>query len=374
MDLSLKSSLSETIEASDNYFLSSTPNGMIYRPVSTITLDAVGRTPKIKLRLNTHFSYYKYLGPGSDELTVTDGTQKGVVFNIDRAGKFTKDLTNFNVSWRQFDAGPEQLAETGQETVTGETTTFAAGGGVTKALSARDTVSFTAGGTSSEFTSSTASNYVNWSAAGTWRHQLNLTNELINLVDFSWNIRSNDSETKFWRMMTGIDSKLTPRSNFRGNIGAGLFQVEGSSDNLVSLTTFNSVFNGSSELGVGLLWDAMLSYKIDRTTNASLNAGQSISPDVAGRYSERRSIGVNVTRDINHLSSINFSSNFTNFTSISSEYDLLTVSVGYNYKLAKEWNSSLSYTFRERFSEINPASSSSVMLTFRYDATILPEK
>jgi hypothetical protein len=174
--------------------------------------------------------------------------------------------------------------------------------------------------------------------------------------------------------MTGVDSRINPRLGFKGNVGAGFIEVAGTNTNLVPIGTESPLLGGQSGSAVGLLWDIVLTYRVDPTTRASLTAGQSVSPDIAGNYSKRRSVGISVGRDINHSSSINFAASFTNLTSVSSTYDFVTASVFYNYRLTKEWTSALSYTFRERASEVDRASSNSVMLVVKHEATVLPSK
>lgn len=371
IDLTIRSSLSETIEANDNYFLTPVPKGMIYRPMSTIVLDAIGRTPDTRYALNTDLTYYKYLGPGAESMSETSGTAKGVMFNIDRSFK-GKDSANFNVSWREQDIAPAQLADTGVATTAGQMSTLRLGGGFTRQASARDTFSLTAAGTSVDSTSATSSSFVALNTIGTWNHRLNPTNDLITLVDFNWTVRSDQSETKFTRFMTGVDSKLTPRVNLRANVGAGFIEASGNNSNVLPTATSSPLVGGGGGSAVGLLWDVLLSYQLDRTTRASLTGGQSVTPDLLGHYSLRKSVGVTVDRDINRSSGLNFSGNFTNFTSTTGTYNYFTASVAYYYRLTKDWNSTLSYTFRERTSDVDSASSNGVMLVLKYETTILP--
>lgn len=375
IDLSMKSTLTETLEVNDNYFLAPTPKKMIYRPMSTVAVDAVGKTPTMLYTMSGDFGYYKYLGPGAEHLATTDGTQKGVRFGVEQSGKVKGDKTFLNASWRQYDAAPAQLADTGVATITGQVTTSTLSGGFIRQLGLRDTLSWTTTGMSSEFTNSNSTPYVNLDNTGTWKHRLNPNNDIITLADYSWTVRDNaaKSETKYFRLMTGVDSRLTKRLSLTANVGAGI--INSSQNNAAAAPVVNPipVFGGSGSGTVtGLLWDVMLAYRLQSTTKLSLTAAQNVAPDIDGRLSLRKSVGVTLDHDINSRSSLQFSGSFTNYTSIVNTYDFFTATAAYSYKIAKEWRSTLSYSYRQRNTDTNSVNSNSVMLVLIHDATILP--
>lgn len=374
IDLELRSTLSETIEVNDNYFLSSAPKAATVAPTSTIAVNALGRTPTMLYTLSGDFSYYKYLGPGAESTTITGGTRSGVTFGVEQSGKLSGDKTNFNASWRQQDLVSTQLADTGVASGSGQSTTTTVGGGITRQLSPRDTLSWFATGSSVEFSSAGSSPYVNLDNIGSWRHRLNPNNDIITLADFSWTVRDDQakSETKFMRLMTGLDSKITQRLSFTANVGAGIFNTSQNNTAAPPVVTPVSIFGTSgSGSAVGLLWDMLLAYRIQSTTRISLSAAQSAAPDILGNYSLRKTMGVTLDHDINSRSSLQFSGQFTNYTSTSGTYDYFTATVNYNYQLAREWRGSVSYIFRER-NQVTSVNSNGVMLVISHDATILP--
>src|SRR5664279_3680776 len=108
-DVSIKGNVSETVEASNNYFLSNTPSGYTIRSLSAIHLDFMARTPTTRYLLDTNYSYYKYFGPGAaDAGGLTWGTPASATFSIDH----TIELAKYNIaaSWTRVDTATTNLA------------------------------------------------------------------------------------------------------------------------------------------------------------------------------------------------------------------------------------------------------------------------
>ena len=85
-DVSIKGNVSETVDASNNYFLSNTPSGYTIRSLSAINLDFMARTPTTRYLLDTNYSYYKYFGPGAaDAGGLTWGTPARLSNGIETA-------------------------------------------------------------------------------------------------------------------------------------------------------------------------------------------------------------------------------------------------------------------------------------------------
>ena len=64
-DVSIKGNVSETVDASNNYFLTNSPSGSTVRSLTAGTLDILARTPTTQYLLDANYSYYKYFGPGA---------------------------------------------------------------------------------------------------------------------------------------------------------------------------------------------------------------------------------------------------------------------------------------------------------------------
>src|SRR5205085_2431425 len=91
-DLSIKSNVTETLSASDNYFLVNKPSGTTAETLTTGTLDILARTPTTNFLLDSYYSYYKYFGPGAADTSLTWGTPAHASLSVDH----TEQLTKYN--------------------------------------------------------------------------------------------------------------------------------------------------------------------------------------------------------------------------------------------------------------------------------------
>src|ERR1019366_277823 len=117
-DVSIKGNVSETVDASNNYFLTDTPSGSTVRSLTAGTLDILARTSTTQYLLDTNYSYYKYFGPGAaDSGGLTWGTPASATFRIDH----TTELAKYNIaaSWSRTDAATTQLTQSGTATAHG---------------------------------------------------------------------------------------------------------------------------------------------------------------------------------------------------------------------------------------------------------------
>src|ERR1019366_9142464 len=116
-DVSIKGNATETLEASDNYFLSNAPSGPTYKSTTAGTLDVLALTPTTSYLLDTNYSYYKYFGPGAVDTAPTWGTPASATFTINHATQL--DLFNIAASWTRTDAQTTQFQQTGFATARG---------------------------------------------------------------------------------------------------------------------------------------------------------------------------------------------------------------------------------------------------------------
>jgi hypothetical protein len=380
MDLTIKSSLSETVETNSNYFLSQGGKPIV-RPQTAVTFDALGQLPTTTYDFSGDFAYFNYLGPGAENLADTDGYQGGGRFRFESLGKTKSDKANFTTSWRTSDVVSAQLADTGIATRGGQFTTTTVGGGFIRQLGLRDTISWNATSSFYEFSSGT-SPYTNLYNVATWDHRVSPIANFITLADYSWIWRQDlaQSETKFARLMAGTKISLTKRLEVTGNVGIGL--INGSQQNSTV-----PVSNGSSVpypiiSGIGsaqrMLWDVTLAYRLQRTTTLSANAAQTISPDVLGNLSERQILGFGLQHEVNSLSTLQFTSQYVHYTASGSQsltnsgYDYYLASASYIRRLTKELRGQITYTYRRRESDGQSADSHSLMVVVSKDFTLLP--
>ena len=218
-DVSIKGNLSETVDASNNYFLTNNPSGYTARSSTAGRLDILARTPTTQYLLDANYSYYKYFGPGAADTSPTWGTPASATFRIDH----TTELAKYNIaaSWTRVDTASTLLAQSGVSSGHGSTNTYSVNGGVTRDLGRNDSISWTTNASTASFTDSTQSPYDDVTTMASWNHNLSQTTTLLNSVSFDWFSEDNSvkSQRLFWKFMTGLQSKLSSRLTFTGHVG-----------------------------------------------------------------------------------------------------------------------------------------------------------
>ena len=223
-DVSIKGSASETLQASDNYFLLNKPSGPLTASTTAGTLDFLAQTPTTNYLLNTNFSYYKYFGPGTADTAMTWGTPAHATFSIDHTEQLTK--YNFAASWDRADAATTQLAQTGIASGKGTINTFSLNGGLTHDLSRIDTISLATQASKVEFTDPAQFPYIDVTTTATWKHDITQTTTLNNFVSFDWFSEDDPAQSQrlFWKFMTGLELKIIATPDFHWTCGNRLRQ------------------------------------------------------------------------------------------------------------------------------------------------------
>src|SRR5262249_489419 len=280
-DVSIKGNVTETLEASDNYFLVNTPSGATVKSLTGGTLDVLARTPTTNYLLNTYYSYYRYFGPGTADTSLTWGTPANAKFSVDH----TDELTKYNAaaSWSRVDATTTNLAQTGRATGHGSINTYAVDGGIIRDLSRTDSITWTTRASSVSFTDPTQFPYVDVTSTATWKHDVSATTSLNNSVTFDWFSDDNPAQRPglFWKLLAGLDSKLSPRLTFSGHVG---WAFVNSYQTGTPLTTIPVGLVGTNtfvpQVGTAnsVLADLMLTYQLLKTTKLILTAAQAVVP------------------------------------------------------------------------------------------------
>jgi Putative beta-barrel porin 2 len=382
-DVSIKGNATETLEASDNYFLLNAPSGSTYKSTTAGTLDVLALTPSTSYLLDTNYSYYKFFGPGAVDTEPTWGTPASATFTINHATKL--DLFNFAASWTRSDAQTTQFQQTGFATARGSINTYAVNGGVTHDLGRIDSITWTAQASKVSFTDPNQFPSVDVTTTAAWKHDVSPTTTLNNLVSFDWFSEDDPAQSQrlFWKFMTGLDSKLSPRLTFTGHVGIGFVN----SYQTASVQTIippgpPGVAPFVPQVGTAnsILADATLTYQLFKTTRVSLTAAQAVFPTTFGQLQKSDTIGLSLTHDINHLSNLSFAANFSfvpatqgnsAFGGQSGDSDFFSASVNYGYNLTREWRTNLSYTYRERNDDTGIARSSTILFALSRDFTLL---
>ena len=377
-DVAIKGNVSETLDASNNYFLTNLPSGYTARSLTTGNLDILARTPTTQYLLDTNFSYYKYFGPGAADQPLTWGTPASSTFRIDH----TTQLSKYNVaaSWTRADVATTQLAQTGVASGRGSINTYNISGGVTHDLSRTDSVSLTSQRSTASFTDPTQAPYVDYNSAVSWNHNLSTTTALTNSVNFDWFSQDNAAQSQrlFWKLLTGLQSRLSSRLNFNANVGMGF--VNSYQSGLAQPAIPTGSFQ--PEVGSGHDWlaDASLSYDLLKTTKVTLTAAQAISPQLTGQMQKSQTVGLSLNHQINNASNLSLSTQFSYIppssgssflSNQSSPSDFFSASAIYGYKLTREWGTTFSYTYRQRNDDTGLARSSAVLFTLSRNFTLL---
>jgi hypothetical protein len=134
---------------------------------------------------------------------------------------------------------------------------------------------------------------------------------------------------------------------------------------------------------LGWLADALLVYKL-KTTEFSFFASRSVAPSALGDLQERSTVSLTYRQDINPVSTLSLSGSLSHMTTPhgsnsilldqaafnGNAVDVYIASIGYAYKLARDWNAQLTYRFTHREAGSNHGDSNAVILAVKYDMTL----
>jgi hypothetical protein len=101
-------------------------------------------------------------------------------------------------------------------------------------------------------------------------------------------------------------------------------------------------------------------------------AAQTVAPDSFGNIFKSDSAGFVLRRQVNYSTSLFLAGDFTRLTSVSTQRDFYTLAATYSHRLTREWDTALTYRFRQRYDQFGSANSHSVFVLVRRDVTIIP--
>jgi hypothetical protein len=394
-DIRLTSQLIQTADFNSNYLLQNNPPGEITAPVSTLRVDGIARTPTTLFETVADLSYRSYFGPGTDTLVLNDALDKLARARLEQTDK----LTTYNVAayWSQRQALPLQVAQTGVATISGFINTTNVEAGVRHLLTPSDTLNWQNFYTTTDFTDPTSIPFTDFSSTGDWIHRLSPTTALIPSVQFeqlNYEGRAN-SEIMIWRLMMGINYQHPGRLTFNAAAGGLLATARTNASNVPSTGAIflPSVFqpSGTIVLPSGIVqsvpvasgqstsastsdWlaNVRVTYNFDRTTALTLVAAQIVAPDSFGNIFKTDSAGFALRREVNYSTNLSLAGDFSRLTSVTTQRDFYTLAATYGHRLTREWDTSLIYTFRQRYDQTGSANSHSVFVLVRRDVTIIP--
>jgi hypothetical protein len=370
-DVSVRGNVSETLEASDNYFLINSPSGTTFKSLSAVNLDVIARTPGTRILFASNLNYYNYFGQGASDTSPQQGIGVNEVFRIDH----TTDLARyfFAASWQRANLATTQLIESGVATGTGDIDTFRAAGGVSYEIGRADSISWSGQASRTTFTGSSQTPYNDLSNSVAWDHLVSPTTTWTTSVSLDWYDFDDlvKSQRLFWQLMTGIKSQLTRRLTVTASVGES-FANTWQNAALVQLPGTIPVQTGAASGTVGL---AGLTYEWLKTTTITASVGHLIVPLTTGQLQKTTTASFGIGHSINAWSNLAFFVNYAhtdNSTSVTSfvatgPADFFSAQLAYSYQIARDWRTSLSYTFRQREDDTGTARSSTVLLSLAYD-------
>jgi hypothetical protein len=397
-DITLTSQLSQSAEFNSNYFLATNPPGEVTSPISTLRVNALARTPTTRFTGTADLNYQAYFGPGLDAFTINNTLNKAARVALDHTEKLT--TYNFAASWSQQQAAPLQLAQIGVANIGGFITTTNVQGGARHALTLSDTLGWQNSFTSTSFSTPNSVSFSDLSTTGDWTHRFSTTTAMIPSVQYErLNYGgSGNLEIELWRLMMGLSFEPSARFSFFVQAGALLatarqngsanianvvspFAAPSVQDPLTGEIAFQptiflpgtAVAQSTSASASDWLANMRATYRFNTTTQMTLVAAQSVSPDAFGNIFKTDSVGVSLRRQVNNSTSIAFSADASRFTSVGAVSDFYTAVTTYGYRFSPEWDSLISYTFRQRRSDTGgSANSHGLFVLVRRDVTIIP--
>ena len=370
-DVNIKGSIGETLEGSDNYFLSNSPLGTTFKSLTALHLDVLARTPGWRYLLSNNVSYYNYFGDGADQTSPKSGFPINETFRVDH----TTDLARYfgTVSWTRADVASTQLRESGVVTNSGTIDTLRAGGGVTYDINRIDSIAWTGQFSHTSYTDSTSTPYNDYATSLAWIRLLDPRTTWTTTLSFDWFDSSNivSSQRLFWQIMTGVRSQLTRRLTVTAS--AGVAFVNGWNNGLAVALPATNTF----QTGAATSWQAQgtLNYQLLKTTNLLVYGGHLIVPTSDGHLQKTTTAGFGITHDVNAWSKVFFAANYAhtaaNTNLLTSNADFFSATVGYSYELARDWHSRIAYTYRLRDDNTGTAQSSTVLLSLFYNFNLL---
>lgn len=366
--------INSSVAASDNYFLTRSPSGYTVQPQSNIDLDFLALTPTSRYSLDSNIGYYKYLGPGAKDTQLTWGTPAGSTFSAEFYRPTAK--YNFSAQWSRSDVATTLLQQTGTAAGRGTVDNYTARAGAARDFTAVDKGTW--GGTIStvSYSDPTQTPYIDYATNLAWNHKVSPATTLLASLNFDWLVVDNpqDSQRLFWNPMIGLQSNITKRLFLTASVGAALvnaYQHDLVTPNIPAGATTFQQKAGASKDWVG---NAVLSYNLRNDTRVSVTAVKSLTPTVLGQLQKIESLGANLTYGINHSDNFNLNAQFSHTSSsgvaTATQSDAFTTSASYQHRIAREWQSSLTYAYNQRNDGTGIVRSNMVTVSLTHDFTL----
>jgi hypothetical protein len=359
-DWMVRSTLTETVEASDNRRLLTNPMGPSYTSLTSLLFDATARTPTSRFNLNGGLSYSAYAGPG--ETDTRNVLNNNVAARFEQSGKISSYFVT--ATRTESETSQIQLEETGIATLTGSTIATSFGGGFKHDLTRRDTIAWQTTYTTSEFTLSPIAPFNSLTSSLNYTHRANLLTTLTSSLQYQQLMfNSAQPDVTIWQATVGMQRQLLRDLGFQGSIGT---------------TVREGGAPSTSTSGSGLIFNFALNYRPVRFLEWSATVARSTSPTSFGQVQSSDTVGGSLRYTINEASSALFAASMSTVSGASSvptasgTFDSFNAYATYFRRLSRGLQSTVSYRYNERESGATSARSNTVMFSLTWDATVLP--
>lgn len=359
-DWALNSTLSETVNLSNNPFLATIPAGTL-DSYSTLNVNAVALTPTSRFTFDGDENYRKYWGPGINGAP-SESLGGDVKAHYETFGKDPTDRNYIDGSLSSQSSAFALLGQLGVLTNTrGYLDLSHISGGIDRSITNLDFVSLQAGTTYTSYDPGAGGTpFTDSTITASWRHRwdaiLTFTaSSNAETLDFA-NLQQ--STATIYRENAGFEVTLSPVLSFKGTAGFAYVQTTNGSL-ATSLGTPSTSLGGSSTSSSGSsiapLYDLLLTYKMFADTTWTLAATQSVSPTLVGSLIEQTTVQTGVSRIVNSHETISFAASLSESISAGTDVDYASASATYGYALTREWNAQFSYRYLHRFASAGTA-------------------
>ena len=346
------------MEFDDNLEVAVDSPGHVVGSITSLATVIAAKAKTYSITLDTDFSYQEYGGPG--ETRGLDGFKPAVSLKFIKKTKLT-DYT-LAASFVRQDATTSEFDESGLTNIDGDRLTYSANASVNHQVNRSNNLIFSTNVTTVDFTETTPSltPYFDANARLAWKHMMTRRTDATVSGSLGYYNADNLEDTESWIFRSNVDvaHRWTKRLTVTGGLGANFVRTSrttGSED--------NSGFSGN----VGL------NYRRKQTT-IRLNLSHSLDPSSTGELENRTSASIGFIRKITRRSTFAVDASFgmqRSFDSSDNSRETLSISPLYTYMPARNWQTSLGYTYRYSH-DTESAQSHKVFMSVSRSFTPLP--
>jgi hypothetical protein len=352
-DWSLKFGAAESLTLDDNLDLEEEERDAGLITSTSIDLDLLATAKTSKLGLSPRVSIQRtFFSKEPDDWSYFPS---GSLF----LSKWT-EATTFDLvaSYARSEASSNELVDGIFTEDEGDQLNYAVTGTITHKLNRRNTLIWSNAANLVDYTLPSDDLVPSFTATstGTWRHEITelVSANLVGSAQYYDPDSATVDERMVYRVTPGISARLTKRLSV--SAAAGVVVLDPFDDNV----TADVIFNVGGD------------YKL-KNTSYTFSAARDLAPSQDGSLEVTYSARLGVSQQMNDLMTLGFSSSYV-LQNDEEEGDssAITVSPSLNYKLSRDWSSSLSYRFIRTDDDTETAHSNAITLSLSYGTFLLP--